>query len=94
MYGTGWMGGKPAYPPPQYSQNAGQYDANGGGYYNQGGYNQGYNQGYDQNQGYYGQQQTNIPLQQPGNTYYPRGGEDVYSPPPGPPPGTSPEIRK
>ena len=41
---------------------------------------------YNQNDGYYGGQESGI--QQPQNAYHPgTGGSNVYSPPPGPPPG-------
>ncbi|OAA61171.1 Chitin synthesis regulation, Congo red resistance, RCR protein [Niveomyces insectorum RCEF 264] len=93
MYGTGWAnnwggGNRPqqeqpqpqyggyAAPPPQYSQPAPpQYT---GGTYNS-------------NEGYYGHNtgtmNNDVPLQQPGNTYYPsRGVDDEYAPPEGPPP--------
>ena len=51
--------------------------------------NQGYyNQGHEQNQGYFGGQQQGVELQPPVNAYAPqRGGETVYAPPAGPPPG-------
>jgi len=38
------------------------------------------------NQGYFGGQQSGIELQQPNNSYQPRGAENVYSAPDGPPP--------
>ncbi|MCJ1395692.1 hypothetical protein MMC18_008578, partial [Xylographa bjoerkii] len=38
------------------------------------------------NQSYFGGQQSGIELQQPNNSYQPRGGENVYSAPDGPPP--------
>lgn len=47
-------------------------------------------QGYyapNQGQGYFGGQQTGIELQQPPNAYH--AGEQVYPPPPGPPPSKS-----
>ncbi|KAJ4346569.1 uncharacterized protein N0V89_010500 [Didymosphaeria variabile] len=66
-------------PPPQYSaQPQGE-----GGYYG-GGANQGY---YGNNgQTPYGQA-NGVELQPPQQAHQARGGEDVYSPPPGPPPG-------
>ncbi|MCJ1397698.1 hypothetical protein MMC11_000894 [Xylographa trunciseda] len=38
------------------------------------------------NQSYFGGQQSGIELQQPNNSYQPRGGENEYSAPDGPPP--------
>lgn len=84
-YGTGWMAGKPA-----------QYE-NTQSYYNQGPpappyspgpVNQNYTgQTFNRADGYYGQQ-NGIELQQPQSSYQPgRGGENVYAPPQGPPPG-------
>lgn len=63
----------PTQPAPPYSANQ-SYGNN----------NQEY---YGNNQGYYGQQ-NGVELQPPNNSYYPqgRGGENVYSPPSGPPP--------
>ncbi|CAK7232850.1 hypothetical protein SBRCBS47491_008408 [Sporothrix bragantina] len=89
-YGTSWMGWghnqqQPQYnnqqayaaPPPQYSQQPNEANYTGGT--------------YNSNQGYYGQNNggynNDIPLQQPGNTYYPpREVNDDYAPPEGPPP--------
>ncbi|OCL11872.1 hypothetical protein AOQ84DRAFT_266213, partial [Glonium stellatum] len=77
-YGTGWAANRP--PPGQYNQP----------YYS----NQPAppysppqaNQYYGSNQGYFGQQ-NGIELQSPQATHYPpRSGDNVYSPPPGPPP--------
>jgi hypothetical protein len=86
-YGTGWLGPKfgPGYqnnanynsyqqpppPPPQYSQQP-QYTGTT----------------YNPNEGYWGppQQQQGIALQQPQNSYYPRGGDNDYEPPAGAPP--------
>ncbi|KAL8738745.1 MAG: hypothetical protein Q9181_000500 [Wetmoreana brouardii] len=99
--GTGWAGGQtPAgHAPAQYSGAQPYY---GGNQYNnqpagQPAYSppphQGYNHGYygnnNTNQGYFGgQQQSGVELQQPNNSYQPpRGGDQVYSPPAGPPPG-------
>ncbi len=87
MYGTGWMGNNNKYggaqqyppqgynhgqpPPPQYSTNAmpNQYTGNT----------------FNANEGYYGQHNQGVELQQPANTYN-RGGDHGYEPPPGPPP--------
>lgn len=78
MYGTGWMGGNRygRYPnqnygagPPPYGQSTVPPQYTGNTF-----------QGGD---GYYGQREG--VLQQPENTYYPRGGEN-YGPPAGPPP--------
>ncbi|EOO02491.1 hypothetical protein UCRPA7_2058 [Phaeoacremonium minimum UCRPA7] len=78
-YGTGWMGGPPAYtpgnynqpPPPQYQQQQPQYTGNT----------------FNSNEGYYGTHNEGINLQQPQQSYYPRSGDDSgYAPPPGPPP--------
>ncbi|PSN64241.1 hypothetical protein BS50DRAFT_678384 [Corynespora cassiicola Philippines] len=84
FYGTGWAApgqhnAQPYYnsnypqPPPQYSAQPPQ------------------NSYYGQSQGYYGQQpygqqQNGVELQSPQPAYN-RGGDDVYAPPPGPPPG-------
>ena len=91
--GTGWAAGAPppghgpaqytGAPPQQYNGNAAAappYSPPA----NQGYYGQGYNSGT--NQGYFGGQQQGVELQQPENAYA-RGGENVYSPPAGPPPG-------
>jgi len=83
-YGTGWMANGPKYgaqqnnpqayqaPPPQYAPPQNQQYTG---------------QTYNSNEGYYHGQTQGV--QQPTNSYYPeqRGGENVYSPPPGPPPG-------
>lgn len=46
------------------------------------------------NQGYFGGQQSGVELQQPNNTYQPqRGGDQVYNPPAGPPPGKDGIVR-
>merc|ERR1711939_358556 len=87
FYGTGWAGrtpwghGQAQYNPnhqtqqqPNYNQGPQappNYSQNAGGY-------------YGQNRGYFGGRQTDAEMQPPSNTY--RGGEDVYQPPPGPPP--------
>ncbi|KAL2060387.1 hypothetical protein VTL71DRAFT_9782 [Oculimacula yallundae] len=101
MYGTGWMGGKPhtghqnqnnhtgnwgqqappqyQAPPPPYmgNQATGTTFQSHDGYYGAGNQNNGY-----------GQQSGGIELQAPGASYQPqRGGDSVYSPPMGPPPG-------
>ncbi|KAF1979510.1 hypothetical protein BU23DRAFT_445899 [Bimuria novae-zelandiae CBS 107.79] len=92
FYGTGWAArpgfgntAQPHYnnhynqpPPPQYTPQPQHGEA--GSYY---GSNQGY---YGNNASPYGQA-NGVELQQPPAAYQGRGGEDVYSPPPGPPPG-------
>ncbi|KAF2195396.1 hypothetical protein K469DRAFT_722634 [Zopfia rhizophila CBS 207.26] len=86
-YGTGWamrygnQNAQPYYNNQYNNQPAPPYSA-------QPPPNQGY---YGQNQGYYGQQpqygqQQGVELQSPQPTYA-RGGDDVYAPPSGPPPG-------
>lgn len=85
QYGNGWFGQnkfnnqQPQYqqpPPPQYTP--AQQGPVG---------NQYTGQTFNSNEGYYGQHNNNdIPLQQPGSSYYPRGGDNVYEPPTGPPP--------
>jgi len=96
MYGTGWMGGKPPVgqqhghpgnwgqqqggyqaPPPPYMGN----QATGTTFQSHDGYYGNHNQGY-------GQQSGGIELHQPGASYQPqRGGDHVYEPPMGAPPG-------
>ena len=80
MYGTGWMAPAPAYypPPPQYAAQdpAASYPPPQGGHK------------YGENDGYYGNQQEGIQLQQPAQTYH-REAEPEYAPPPGPPPNAS-----
>ncbi|CAM1506616.1 Fc.00g062570.m01.CDS01 [Cosmosporella sp. VM-42] len=81
MYGTGWIGGKfngppqnnhqmynygGQNPPPAYGQQQPQYTGTT----------------FNPNDGYYGNQQTNV--QPPIGTYQ---RDDVYAPPSGPPPG-------
>lgn len=92
MYGTGWMAanhGPVNYYPQQETQSAPPYTQTNG--------NQGYyNQSQGQNEGYYGNQQNGIELQQPSSTYYPnnnRATEGVYAPPPGPPPTKERVVR-
>ena len=95
FYGTGWAAagqgpaGAPGYnpnPPPQggFQQGPPVYSpppAAG---------NPGYNQYGAGNQGYFGGQQSGVELQQPNSTYQPQyGGNPVYAPPAGPPPGKS-----
>lgn len=77
----------PQYQQPQYGQGNQQGQGfGGGGYYNQ---NQGAN---GANQAYYGGQQTGTAEpQQPPNAY--RAGDQVYSPPAGPPPGKEGVVR-
>ena len=91
--GTGWAAGRtpPGHAPAQYTGAQPYYGSNNGAAAppvysppgNQGYYNQGYSGGA--NQGYFGGQQQGVELQQPENAYA-RGGEQVYSAPPGPPP--------
>ncbi|CAK7204724.1 hypothetical protein SEUCBS139899_007484 [Sporothrix eucalyptigena] len=87
VYGTSWMGwgqnqnpqynNQQAYaPPPQYSQQPPQEANYTGGTYNS-------NQGYYGNAGTYN---NDVPLQQPGSTYYPPREVNDYAPPEGPPP--------
>jgi len=102
MYGTGWMGGKPGqgyygnnnnnnqnyYPNQPYNggQAAPAYSPPVG--------NHPTGNTFNSNDGYYGRhdqyngQQSGIELQTPQNSYQPqRGGDSVYEPPTGPPPG-------
>lgn len=89
LYGTGWMApgsgkyGNNTYqpnatpyqpPPPQYTANTQQNPQYTG-------------QTFNPADGYYGGHTEGV--QAPQNSYYPpaRGGENVYQPPPGPPPG-------
>lgn len=88
FYGTGWAGGR--VPP---GHNAATYNAQP--YYNNDNnqaappYTPAPNNNYygGQNQGYYGQQ-NGVELQspQPAHTPYQRETDNVYTPPPGPPP--------
>lgn len=90
LYGTGWVGNTPpghgaaTYNPQYQEQQQPQY-----------GYNNQTQPGYGANgtnQGYYGGQQTGATeLQQPPNAYH--GGDQVYSPPSGPPPGKDGIVR-
>ena len=91
--GTGWAAGRtpPGHAPAQYTGAQPYYGNNNAAVppvysppANQGYYNQGYNN--SPNQGYFGGQQQGVELQQPENAYA-RGGEQVYSSPPGAPPG-------
>ncbi|KAK4946606.1 hypothetical protein LTR10_014458 [Elasticomyces elasticus] len=81
-YGTGWVGrtpwghGQATYNPNYQTQQQPSYQPQTENV-NQGGY-------YGQNQGYFGGRQTDVEMQPPSNTY--QGGENVYQPPPGPPP--------
>jgi hypothetical protein len=93
QYSNGWFGSnkynnnnnqQPQYqqpPPPQYTPAQGAVP------------NQYTGQTFSSNEGYYGQHNNNnnsdIPLQQPTSSYYPRGGDNVYEPPTGPPPAKS-----
>ncbi|KAJ9628378.1 uncharacterized protein PV06_06601 [Exophiala oligosperma] len=86
-YGTGWAGQTPwGHGPAQYNPN---YQTQQQPQYNQGpqappNYNQTAGGYYGENQGYFGGRQTDVEMQPPSNTY--RGGDNVYQPPPGPPP--------
>ncbi|KAK2754370.1 hypothetical protein FQN54_007014 [Arachnomyces sp. PD_36] len=81
LRGTGWAG-RNVQPLPQYQQQ--YYDPNGGTYPPPPQY-QGPSPAYmNQNPSYYGGQQQGVELQQPQNAYH--GGQNVYAPPPGPPP--------
>ncbi|KAL8691366.1 MAG: hypothetical protein Q9218_003386 [Villophora microphyllina] len=96
--GTGWAGGRtPAgHAPAQYTGNQPAYGGPPAGQpvYSPPPPNQGY-YGNNANQGYFGgQQQNGVELQQPDHSYQPqRGGDQVYSPPSGPPPGKDGIIR-
>lgn len=95
MYGTGWLGGKQGH----YAHNTNQNNVNSG--YNMDHqqavppYSPPHTQQpqytgttFNQNDGYYGQQSG---IQQPQNTYFPNQGaqtNEMYAPPPGPPPTT------
>jgi len=89
--GTGWLGGNtpPGHAPATYTGASPYHGANINNvpappyspHPNQTYYGNG-------NQGYFGGQQSGIELQQPQSAYQPaRGGDPVYSPPVGPPPG-------
>lgn len=73
---SGWFGygnkNNNQPPPPQYTASpvGNQYTG----------------QTFNSNEGYYGHNPNDVPLQQPSGSYYPRGGENVYEPPSGPPP--------
>jgi hypothetical protein len=101
MYGTGWVPGhqnvKPQESAPPYSaqpvnnQYTGNtFNSNEGYYGPQHGQGQQYGYAPNGNDNYgaggYGGQQNGVELQQPQQSYQ-RGGENVYSPPAGPPPG-------
>jgi len=92
MYGTGWMGGKynNGPPPPQNygNQNYGDpnYQQPPPQYGQQNVYPQYTGNTFNSNEGYYGQRNNDVPLQQPANTYNPNRGTDNYEPPAGPPP--------
>ncbi|CRG90729.1 hypothetical protein PISL3812_07774 [Talaromyces islandicus] len=77
-YGTSWMA------PPPYQQGNYQHPPPPPQYHPQDP-NQGYYAPPAEQQGYYGAQQSGIELQQPQHAY--QGGDHVYSPPAGPPPG-------
>lgn len=73
-------------PAPPYSPTNNQ--AGNQGYYGNTPGNQGYYGNNQDGQGFFGGQQNGVELQQPNSTYQPqRGGDPVYTPPPGPPPG-------
>ncbi|KAL8841936.1 MAG: hypothetical protein Q9170_000716 [Blastenia crenularia] len=56
--------------------------------------NQNYYGNQGANQSYFGGQQSGVELQSPNNTYQPpRGGDQVYNPPAGPPPGKDGIVR-
>lgn len=81
-YGTGWAGRTPwGHGPATYNPgHDNQQWQNGPPQYTP---NQGYYGG--QNQGYYNGQQGGVEMQPPPQAY--RGGDNVYEPPVGPPPG-------
>ncbi|KAK2623990.1 hypothetical protein QTJ16_006624 [Diplocarpon rosae] len=93
MYGTGWMGGKPAqgqWAQQHPAQHQAYGPGPGPGYqpppppYVTG---QATGTTFNSNEGYYGGHGQGIELQHPGQTYQPQGGgENVYAPPAGPPP--------
>ena len=84
MYGTGWAGRTPwGHAPATYNPNY-QTQNQPAPPYNQA-QNQNYGGYYGENQGYFGGRQTDVEMQPPQNAY--RGGDNVYNPPPGPPPG-------
>ena len=103
MYGTGWMGGRPNNPPyGQQAPGYYAHDPYAGGAappYSPPVKNNVTGNTFTSNEGYYGQQtygagpayggqQTGIELQPPQSSYQPqRGGDNVYEPPTGPPPG-------
>ena len=77
QYPQGQNQAAPPYSPSNNQGGAAGYYGNTPGYGN--------NQG---GQGYFGGQQNGVELQQPNSTYQQqRGGDPVYSPPAGPPPG-------
>jgi hypothetical protein len=98
--GTGWAGGPPPYQAGGYQQGGGQYY--GGAPPQQEGYGGQPQQPWQQpppqygaqdgshfgktNNRPYGQESGSVELQSPGQSYQ-RGGDNVYQPPPGPPPG-------
>ncbi|KAI4138983.1 MAG: hypothetical protein L6R39_006519 [Caloplaca ligustica] len=105
--GTGWAAGAPppGHAPAQYDGAQQSYYGGGGNQYNNqpAGQpapvyspppNQNYYGNTGANQGYFGGQQTGVELQQPNNAYQPpRGGDQVFSPPTGPPPGKDGVVR-
>ncbi|KAL8724547.1 MAG: hypothetical protein Q9166_007889 [cf. Caloplaca sp. 2 TL-2023] len=104
--GTGWAAGRPppghgpaqytgAQPAPYYNnQPAYNNQPSAAPVYSPPPANQNYYGNGGANQGYFGGQQSGVELQQPNNSYQPqRGGDQVYSPPAGPPPGKDGIIR-
>lgn len=100
--GTGWAAGGP--PPPGHgpAQYTGAQPYYGNQYNNQPAGQPVYAPPPNQNsygntganQSYFGGQQNGVELQQPNNAYQPqRGGDQVFSPPSGPPPGKDGIIR-
>lgn len=82
--GTAWVGRTPfGHGPAQYNP---QYQQAPPPAYNQGYYGNNTNQGY-----FGGGPQPGVELQEPQNTY--RGGDNVYEPPVGAPPGKERIIR-
>ncbi|KAL9597377.1 MAG: hypothetical protein Q9219_005186 [cf. Caloplaca sp. 3 TL-2023] len=103
--GTGWAAGRtpPGHAPAQYTGAQPYYGGGAPNQYNnqpaaQPVYSPPPNQNYygnqGSNQGYFGGQQSGVELQSPNNTYQPpRGGDQVYNPPAGPPPGKDGIVR-
>lgn len=99
-YGTGWMMPGPQQPP-QYGNGWFGQHGKGNGNVNNNVNNppppqytpaapvgsQYTGQTFNTDEGYYGHHNNDIPLQQPSSSYHPHGGNNVYEPPAGPPPG-------